>query len=674
MGTTFYLGGTNADLSGGASFSKYLEEETESAGSITISRGDNSTFESDYGFTREDIPDNPNWNVGVITVKINVTNVSRNVVMKLSASRINSDGVVQETTDETGEQTLSSIQEYTFTIPTHNWDEGDESDRLRINYISRGTHAVQGGTVTIETGTSSASVETPIEISPFDSPVIVTNQAENITRDYADLNGYLDDLGEVTEVDVFFQYRKIGGSWSDTTKNTRTTTGSFSQGISNLDHSSTYEVRAVGEYDRNGTTEYAYGNTLEFDTKEVYSSAVSMESYSELSVSGRKVGRREIDIISTSETSAELYIQFFVEIERRIGEGEWELIAKIYEEDKGSPETFTDDITEFEQEQYYHYRARRYQDGAYMEYSNVVSIYFEEVTEYLTGEAPLQSTSLLSATGRKLQTTEAEFETVSSLEVEGQKAGQKEVELETVSETTSTGIAVSRKNVELQADSDLIVTGQKLTKYQPQLTSISSITATGQLTGQVEIELTSSSAFNAVGKAIKKGQFDIHGVSETISTGDKTAKGVTAVTATSETKVLDLPVITKQVHLRPYAEVSAAGRKKATGQLNITSNSELIALDRITPRQAIILTSTSKLTAEGKKVAKDTVNLTSIAETDAFGAKTAEGITNITAEAKFILDDNIIVYVVVTTEEPVMVGQTTAEVATTVSIPEGWWG
>ena len=263
----FYLGSTNSDLTAGQSFSKYLEQSTETAGTISITRNDNSTYQTDYAFTRGSIPDNPAWESGSIAVKVRVTAVNRSITMRVSASRVNSSGAVQETTSTTATQSLSSAgTTYTFTIPSYSWSGGANGDRLRINYESVGSHHVQNSSVTIQTGTIETEVNTPIEISPFDEPTISTSAASSVGVFSATLNGNLTYVGDSASVDVFFEWREVGGpTWNSTTKQNRSTTGTFSQEISGLTHNTSHEFRAVVEYENNGTQRIE-GSILTFNT------------------------------------------------------------------------------------------------------------------------------------------------------------------------------------------------------------------------------------------------------------------------------------------------------------------------------------------------------------------------------------------------------------------------
>lgn len=106
--------------------------------------------------------------------------------------------------------------------------------------------------------------------TPFTDPTVSTSAATGITSTEATLNGNLSDLGTATPADVFFEWREVGaGTWNATTKQTRSTTGTFSQLISGLASNTNHEFRAVIEYQNNGL-QTLYGSTLSFQTELAY--------------------------------------------------------------------------------------------------------------------------------------------------------------------------------------------------------------------------------------------------------------------------------------------------------------------------------------------------------------------------------------------------------------------
>jgi len=81
----------------------------------------------------------------------------------------------------------------------------------------------------------------------------------------ATLYGNLEDMGEESEADVYFEYRKAGETdFNETPKETRTNIGSFSEDIFGLEELTQYEFRAVAE----GYYETVYSDMISFETME----------------------------------------------------------------------------------------------------------------------------------------------------------------------------------------------------------------------------------------------------------------------------------------------------------------------------------------------------------------------------------------------------------------------
>jgi len=78
-------------------------------------------------------------------------------------------------------------------------------------------------------------------------PTLTTVGSSNVGTSSGDVEGSLDDLKDASEVDCFFQYREQGTStFSETSKQTLTSTQNYTDTISGLNSSTTYEFRAVG--------------------------------------------------------------------------------------------------------------------------------------------------------------------------------------------------------------------------------------------------------------------------------------------------------------------------------------------------------------------------------------------------------------------------------------------
>ena len=93
----------------------------------------------------------------------------------------------------------------------------------------------------IETGwTNLGSQKTDIGNDP---PQVTTNNASGVTSTSAQLNGNLDSTGGLS-CDVWFEYGETTSYGSSTTKQSKSSTGSFNQAISSLDPNTTYHFRA----------------------------------------------------------------------------------------------------------------------------------------------------------------------------------------------------------------------------------------------------------------------------------------------------------------------------------------------------------------------------------------------------------------------------------------------
>ncbi|ELZ19986.1 hypothetical protein C475_21849 [Halosimplex carlsbadense 2-9-1] len=77
-------------------------------------------------------------------------------------------------------------------------------------------------------------------------PVVTTDSATGIDADSATLNGSLDDLGGAASVDVSFEWRDTADdAWTNTSTQSRSSTGSFSVDVTGLIGGTSYEYRAV---------------------------------------------------------------------------------------------------------------------------------------------------------------------------------------------------------------------------------------------------------------------------------------------------------------------------------------------------------------------------------------------------------------------------------------------
>jgi len=149
---TYYLRDSASDLGGGADFSVELLDSTTTASSLSPVIAQGAT-ETSYAFSDVGVPNNADWETGTITVEVNVTTADSDAHLDISVSRVNSSGTVQETSSLAGEQNLSAVQVYNFTVPSKDWAAGAAGDRIRINYAFRSSALHGNITPTIETGT-----------------------------------------------------------------------------------------------------------------------------------------------------------------------------------------------------------------------------------------------------------------------------------------------------------------------------------------------------------------------------------------------------------------------------------------------------------------------------------------------------------------------------------------
>jgi hypothetical protein len=132
-----------------------------------------------------------------------------------------------------------------------------------------GSTTVYGGSVSFNTTTSTLSV--------------TTNDATVVTSSGATLNGYLNDLGPNSSVQVYFQYGTTPSMGSSTTPVSRTSTGAFTASLSGLISNTPYYFRAIAV----GATT-AYGSNKNFSTL-AGSLAVTTNAATSISPSGAQL-------------------------------------------------------------------------------------------------------------------------------------------------------------------------------------------------------------------------------------------------------------------------------------------------------------------------------------------------------------------------------------------------
>jgi len=125
----------------------------------------------------------------------------------------------------------------------------------------------QDGEWYVETSASEPRTSETFEFSTIGYPDIITGEATGIGERNATLHGEIMCLGDVDEAEVYFEYRKSGGSWSKTDSVMINGTEKFSQEITDLDEGSEYEYKAIIEWDSDGTSMSKSGEVETFVTE-----------------------------------------------------------------------------------------------------------------------------------------------------------------------------------------------------------------------------------------------------------------------------------------------------------------------------------------------------------------------------------------------------------------------
>lgn len=131
----------------------------------------------------------------------------------------------------TGVQTLSSTGSFSATVT--GLSDGTE-------YEFRAVASASDGSSTSGATSSFTTVENAIVVS--------TESATSVGETAATLNGSVTDLGNASSADTYFEYRAADvSSWTSTSVQTLTSTGSFSASVTGLDDGAEYEFRAAAE-------------------------------------------------------------------------------------------------------------------------------------------------------------------------------------------------------------------------------------------------------------------------------------------------------------------------------------------------------------------------------------------------------------------------------------------
>jgi len=180
-----------------------------------------------------------------------------------------------------------------------------------------------------------------------DPAEVSTLAAGNITHNSAQLRGSLDDMGDYDEVRVNFSYRKSGGSWTNTTTQTKSSTGSFYRDLTGLDLDSTYEFYArVMDMDYNLLDT---GSTLDFTTDDKDPAQVTTSTAMSVTENSAQLNGEVTDMGDYSN----VYANFAY---RKAGtSGSWTLTTYV---SRSSPGTYNRSVSYLESDTTYDFYAR----------------------------------------------------------------------------------------------------------------------------------------------------------------------------------------------------------------------------------------------------------------------------------------------------------------------------
>ncbi len=247
--------------------------------------------------------------------------------------------------DEEGEITVTNPNDVSVMVTVTGPDAYEETME-----VPAGGSATWGnladGTYSLETDNIAIGLDiTTLDIS-CDSgiPDVVTTPATEVNGSTATLNGELTDLGDSTEVDVFFEWRELGEEeWNTTAPQTLDAPGDFSDGIAGLEPGSTYEFRAVGL--ANG--ERVEGATLSFTKTVPGVPEVITEPATEVNGSTATLNGELLDLGDFDE--ADVFFEW-----REVGTEEWTATAP---QTLDAPGDFSDGIAGLEPGGTYEFRA-----------------------------------------------------------------------------------------------------------------------------------------------------------------------------------------------------------------------------------------------------------------------------------------------------------------------------
>ena len=188
--------------------------------------------------------------------------------------------------------------------------------------------------------------------SSLTPPTIVTGSATSVAQTTATLQGTLTSLGGYSPVYVSFQYGTTTAYGSTTAEQTKTSTGTYSTGISGLVAETTYHFRARVRY---GAL-YIYGADTTFITPAATAPSISTVSATSVTQTGATLGG------SLSSLGIETHAYVYFQYGTTVGYG-----TSTAEQNKTVTGTYSAAISGLSSDTTYHYRAvARYNTTLYL--------------------------------------------------------------------------------------------------------------------------------------------------------------------------------------------------------------------------------------------------------------------------------------------------------------------
>ena len=152
--------------------------------------------------------------------------------------------------------------------------------RVEINGVTNPNSGEYVATETLD-GEDTYSVDAEFVVTGLS---VTTDPATEVTDNSATLNGSLDDLDGAGSADVYFEWGPSGDLSNTTTAQTLSSTGSFSEEVSNLDSDTDYEYRAVadasdGDSATGGTVSFTTDSTARSDVLTANPNSAGSSSY-----------------------------------------------------------------------------------------------------------------------------------------------------------------------------------------------------------------------------------------------------------------------------------------------------------------------------------------------------------------------------------------------------------